>query len=86
MHPNLGLFMEGGELEKISHQIKNPVVESFTDSVVPSRLRLTCMWMMFLHEHELDGSIHHAEVLKRPEQVEYETEHFFVGLGHNKHQ
>jgi hypothetical protein len=70
----------------------NHVVESVTASVGPSRLKLpdvspeNIVGMIILRDHEVDGSICRAEILKRLEKVGDGTTQFIIDLGGNNHQ
>ena len=91
-HPNARLFPEGGELDKLASEIKNPVVESEADCIDPSRLKLpdinpeNMVGMTFLREQEVDGPIYRAEVVKRLEKDDADREQFLVSLGDGKRQ
>ena len=91
-HPNARLFPDGGESDKISRAIKNPILESEADCVDPSRLKLpdvspeNLVGMTFLREREVDGSIYLAEVMKRLEKDDADCEQFLVSLGDGKRQ
>ena len=65
----------------------SPTVTSFSDSIDPSVLKLPnikpseLIGKTFLREYQVDGARHRAEVLKRLENVDDETEQFLVSLG-----
>jgi hypothetical protein len=74
-HTSARVFPEGGEMEKNFREIKNHVVESVADSVDPCRLIMHyinpehIVAMALLHDHNIDGYIHHADVLKCLEKL-----------------
>jgi len=84
-NPNLRLSTSGGE-EK-SHFY--PTLSDFVD---PSELKLPTVDPMdligrtFLLDRETDGTVHRAEVIRRAESVDGETDQFLVRLGDGRRE
>jgi hypothetical protein len=75
------LFLEGGELDKISHEIK--IMWRFKlPGITPDNI----MSVTYLCESEVEGSIIHDEGIHHMGQVDNEIEQFLFGVGDRKRQ
>ena len=96
-NPNRRLFPTGGEAETSTakeRQKRSEKVEisSYAEAVDPSFIKLptvdplAVIGRTFLMAREVDGSVHRAEVMRRVESIDDETEQYLVHLGDGKRQ